>query len=236
MSNNSPDGRSATHFVASLDETPLVETDTVQVSEQRSNLWLDAWRDLRVRPMFWISTALILLVAVVAILPWLFTQTPPNSNCFLSNSNAGPAPGHPLGFTKQGCDIYSRIINGTSTSLSVGFIVIVLTTVLGILFGAFAGFYGGWVDSILSRLGDIFFSIPYILAAVVIMSVLSQHRSVWSISLAIGVFAWPQTARVLRSEILRVKNADFVMASTALGLSRFNILLKHVLPNSIPPV
>jgi oligopeptide transport system permease protein len=236
MSSNSPDKRSANHFVASLDDTPLVATDTVQVSQKRSNLWLDAWRDLRVRPMFWISAALILLVTVVAIMPWLFTQTPPNSNCFLSNSNGGPAPGHPLGFTKQGCDIYSRIINGTSTSLSVGFIVIVLTTVLGILFGAFAGFYGGWVDSILSRLGDIFFSIPYILAAVVIMSVLSQYRSVWSISLAIGVFAWPQTARVLRSEILRVKNADFVMASTALGLSRFKILLKHVLPNSIAPV
>jgi len=245
MSSNAPDGplagtgsdgRSATHFVASLDETPLVETDTVQVSEKRSNLWIDAWRDLRVRPIFWVSAALILLVTIVAIMPWLFTQTPPNRECFLSNSNGGPAPGHPLGFTKQGCDIYSRIINGTSTSLSVGFIVIVLTTVLGVLFGAFAGFYGGWVDSILSRLGDIFFSIPYILAAVVIMSVLSQYRSVWSISLAIGVFAWPQTARVLRSEILRVKNADYVMASTALGLSRFKILLKHVLPNSIAPV
>jgi oligopeptide transport system permease protein len=89
---------------------------------------------------------------------------------------------------------------------------------------------------VLSRLGDIFFSIPYILAAVVIMSVLSAYRSVWSISLAIGIFAWPATARVLRSEILRVKNADFVMASTALGLSRFKILLKHVLPNSIAPV
>ncbi|MDJ0378384.1 ABC transporter permease [Cryobacterium sp. PH31-L1] len=245
MSSNSPtgpsagpgaDGRSATHFVASLDETPLVETDTVQVSERPSNLWIDAWRDLRVRPMFWISAALIVLVIIVALMPWLFTQTPPNNDCHLSNSNAGPAAGHPLGFTKQGCDIYSRIINGTSTSVSVGFIVIVLTTLLGVVFGAFAGFYGGWVDSILSRLGDIFFSIPYILAAVVIMSVLSQYRSVWSISLAIGVFAWPQTARVLRSEILRVKNADYVMASSALGLSRFKILLKHVLPNSIAPV
>jgi oligopeptide transport system permease protein len=89
---------------------------------------------------------------------------------------------------------------------------------------------------VLSRVGDIFFSIPYILAAVVIMSVLSQYRSVWSISLAIGIFAWPSTARVLRSEILRVKSADFVMASTALGVSQFKILMKHVLPNSIAPV
>ncbi|TFB94707.1 ABC transporter permease [Cryobacterium sp. HLT2-28] len=229
-------GRSSTHYVAPLDETPLVSVDAVKVAEKRSNLWIDAWQDVRRRPMFWISAALILVVALVALFPGLFTQTPPNNNCILGNSNGGPADGHPLGFTKQGCDIYSRIVHGTSTSLSVGFIVIVLTSTLGILFGAFAGFYGGWVDAVLSRLGDIFFSIPYILAAVVIMSVLSQYRSVWSISLAIGIFAWPSTARVLRSEILRVKNADFVMASTALGLSRFKILLKHVLPNSIAPV
>ena len=229
MSNN-------THYVAPLEETPLLSVDAVKVAEKRSNLWLDAWQDLRGRPMFWISLTLIVLVVLVALLPGLFTQTPPNNQCFLANSNAGPTAGHPLGFTKQGCDIYSRIIHGTSTSLTVGIIVIALTTFLGLVFGAFAGFYGGWVDSVLSRLGDIFFSIPYILAAVVIMSVLSQYRSVWSISLAIGIFAWPATARVLRSEILRVKNADFVMASTALGLSRFKILLKHVLPNSIAPV
>ncbi len=229
-------GHSSTHYVAPLDETPLVGVDAVKVAEKRSNLWIDAWQDVRRRPMFWISAALIVVVALVALFPGLFTQTPPNNNCILGNSNGGPADGHPLGFTKQGCDIYSRIVHGTSTSLAVGFIVIVLTTTLGILFGAFAGFYGGWVDAVLSRLGDIFFSIPYILAAVVIMSVLSQYRSVWSISLAIGIFAWPSTARVLRSEILRVKNADFVMASTALGLSRFKILLKHVLPNSIAPV
>ena len=240
MSNNLPPEtapvRSAGHYVAPLDETPLVAVDTVKISEKKSNLWIDAWRDLRGRPFFWISAVLILLVVFVALFPFLFTQTPPNDQCFLANSNGAPVAGHPLGFTKQGCDIYSRIINGTSTSLSVGLIVIFLTTVLGLVFGAFAGFYGGWVDSVLSRVGDIFFSIPYILAAVVIMSVLSQYRSIWTISLAIGIFAWPSTARVLRSEILRVKSADYVMASTALGVSRFKILLKHVLPNSIAPV
>jgi oligopeptide transport system permease protein len=228
--------RSANHYVAPIEETPLVSVDAVNVSEKKSNLWIDAWRDLRRRPLFWISSALILLVVIVALFPWLFTQTPPNDECFLANSNGAPTAGHPLGFTKQGCDVYARIIDGTGTSLSVGFIVLVLTTLLGLIFGAFAGFYGGWIDSVLSRIGDIFFSIPYILAAVVIMSVLSQYRSVWSISLAIGLFAWPSTARVLRSEILRVKSADYVMASTALGVSKIKILLKHVLPNSIAPV
>lgn len=225
-----------THYVAPLEETPIAAVDSVSVAEKPSNLWIDAWHDMRKRPMFYISGVLIILVALVALFPGWFTNVPPDSNCLLANSNGAPTAGHPLGFTRQGCDVYSRIIHGTSTSLSVGIIVTLLTAVLGIFFGAFAGFYGGWVDSVLSRAGDIFFSIPYILAAVVIMSVFSKNRDVIVISLAIGIFAWPSTARVLRAEILRVKNADFVMASTAIGVSRFRILWRHVIPNSIAPV
>jgi oligopeptide transport system permease protein len=235
MSNNLPNSK-PTHFVAPLEETPLVAVDAINVGEKPSNLWLDAWRDMRRRPMFWISSAIILLVILVALFPNLFTSVPPNDDCNLSNSNGGPTADHILGFTKQGCDVFSRIVHGTSTSLTVGIIVIVLTTTLGVLFGMFAGYYGGWLDSVLSRAGDIFFSIPYILAAVVIMSVFSAYRNVFVIALAIGIFAWPATARVLRAEILRVKNSDFVMAAQALGVSKFRILLRHVLPNSIAPV
>jgi oligopeptide transport system permease protein len=236
LSNNTP-LPSPGHFVAPLEDTPLVAIDAVKVDEKPSNLWIDAWRDARRRPIFWISGLLILLIIVVALVPSLFaTVNPFTEKCQLSLSNGDPTGGHPLGFTKQGCDVYSRIIFGTSTSVSVGFIVILLTTVLGLLFGAFAGFYGGWIDATLSRIGDIFFSIPYILAAVVIMSVLSQYRSIWTISLAIGLFAWPSTARVLRAEILRVKQSDYITASEALGVSKIKILLRHVLPNSIAPV
>ncbi len=234
-SNNSPKRPSKSHFVAPV-EDDLGAVDSVRTSEKRSNLWIDAWRDLRKRPMFYLSGSLILLVIVVALFPTLFTQVPPNDDCLLANSNGGPTAGHPLGFTRQGCDVFSRIVHGTSTSLSVGFIVTILVAVLGIVFGAIAGFYGGWVDSVLSRAGDIFFAIPYILAAVVIMSVFSAYRNVLIISLAIGAFAWPSTARILRSEVLRVKQADFVVAATAIGLSPFRIMLRHVLPNAIAPV
>lgn len=224
------------HFVAPLSETPLLAVDSVSGDAKPSNLWLDAWRDMRSRPMFYISGVLIVLVIFVALFPSLFTAEPPNDKCYLANSNAGPMWGHPLGFTRQGCDIFARIIYGTSTSLSVGIIVVILTMGVGIIIGAIAGFYGKWIDAVLSRIGDIFFAIPYILAAVVVMSVLSAHRNVLVISLAIGIFAWPSTARVLRAEVLRVKNSDFVMASTAIGVSRTRILWRHVMPNSIAPV
>lgn len=223
------------HFVAPFDETPVAEVDAVRVDAKKANLWTDAWRDMRRRPMFWISAAVILLVIIVSLFPTLFTQVDPRA-CQLSLSNSGPTAGHPLGFNKQGCDIYSRLIHGTSTSVAVGLVVILMTFVIGTIMGALAGFFGGFVDTVLSRVGDIFFSIPYILAAVVVMSVLSSHRNIFVISIAIGGFAWPVTARILRAEIFRVKNSDFVMASRALGLSGSKTLWRHVIPNSIAPV
>ncbi|MDH6180382.1 oligopeptide transport system permease protein [Microbacteriaceae bacterium SG_E_30_P1] len=228
--------RQMPRYVADTKDYELGAVDAVRVSDRTSNLWLDAWRDVRGRWMFWASAAVILLVIVVALFPTLFTSVPPNDDCFLSNSNGAPEPGHPLGFTKQGCDVFSRIVHGTSTSLSVGLIVSVIVTVIGIVVGAFAGFFGGWLDSLLMRLGDMFFAIPYILAAVVIMSIFLDDRNIWIISLAIGFFAWPATARILRSEVLRVKQSEYVTASTALGLSRARTMFVHVLPNSIAPV
>lgn len=236
---NTPEQRSAKtppieHYVAPFEETPVQAVDAVKISEKKSGLWIDAWRDMRTRPMFWVSSAIILVVVLVSFFPTLFTQVDPRAST-LSLSNAGPAPGHPLGFNVQGYDVYSRVIHGTSTSVTVGLIVIAITFVVGTLFGALAGFFGGFVDTVLSRVGDIFFSIPYILAAVVVMSVFAQYRNPLVIAFAIGGFAWPVTARVVRSEILRVKNSDFVMASKAIGVSRFMTLLRHVLPNSIAP-
>ncbi|MBN9139865.1 MAG: ABC transporter permease [Micrococcales bacterium] len=252
MSSKNP-VRTAPHFVAEVDEGGLGAVDAVRVSDRKSNLWLDAWRDLRGRWMFWVSAAFILFIVFVALFPTAFTQVPPNDGCMLSVksqevadslgvpigtriSDHGPLPGHPLGFTKQGCDVFSRIVHGTGTSLSVGIIVTVLVAVMGVVIGAFAGYFGGWLDSLLMRLGDIFFAIPYILAAVVIMSMFLHERNIWVISLAIGFFSWPSTARILRSEVLRVKNLDYVMASEAIGLSKFRTMFAHVMPNSLAPV
>ncbi|MBO9627412.1 MAG: ABC transporter permease [Microbacterium sp.] len=211
-------------------------TDAVRVSGKPSNLWRDAWNDLRRRPLFWISLAVVLVILVMAVWPTLFTQTLPNNNCELSNSNQGPAAGHPLGFTFQGCDIYARIVWGARTSVTVGVLAMLIGSIVGFVMGTFAGYYGGWLDSLLSRIGDMFFSIPYILAAVVVMTVFSQFRNVFTLALAIGGFAWASTARVVRAEVLRVRQAEFITASRAIGLSKFRTLLSHVVPNSLAPL
>lgn len=227
---------SKTHYVAPFEETPLVAVDTVSVDAKPSNLYIDAWRDMRRRPLFYLAGSIVLAALIIALFPTLFTSVDPRA-CALSFSNQAPSAGHPLGFTRQGCDVYSRIIFGTRTSLSIGLLVTLIVTVLGVVIGALAGFYGRWVDAILSRIGDIFFAIPYILAAIVIISVVPrEQRTIIVLSLAIGFFAWPSTARVLRGQILSVKNSDYVTSATALGVSQFRILLRHVLPNSIAPV
>ncbi|WP_040165594.1 ABC transporter permease [Microbacterium gorillae] len=225
----------ADHYVADV-ATQTVAVDAVRVSEKTSNLWLDAWRDLRRRPLFWISLVIVIVIIAMAVLPQLFTQQSPTLNCELSNSNGGPAAGHPLGFTFQGCDIWARIVYGTRTSMVVGLLSTIIGSGIGLIMGALAGFYGGWLDSVLSRIGDIFFSIPYILAAVVVMSVFSSSRNELTLAFAIGGFAWASTARVVRAEVMRVKQNDFVMASRALGRSRFSTMVTHVVPNAIAPL
>lgn len=235
MSSDSTESTAVTHFVAPVKETTVV-VDAVHIDDKPSNLWRDAWRDLRRRPTFWVSLLVVAVVLLMAIWPTLFTTVPPNNDCQLANSNAGPTAGHLLGFTFQGCDIWSRMVWGARTSLSVGLLATAIGTVIGLVMGAFAGFYGGWLDSLLSRIGDIFFSIPYILAAIVVMSVFSTNRNVLTLGFAIGGFAWASTARVVRAEVLRVRQADFVTASRALGQSRFTTLVTHVVPNAIAPL
>ena len=232
MSSNAPVPR---HYVAPVRDAS-VTVDAVRVNDRPSSLWRDAWRDLRRRPTFWISVVVVVVILLMAVWPTLFTHVPPNDQCDLANSNGAPAAGHPLGYTFQGCDIFSRIVWGARTSISVGLLSTIIASLIGLAMGAIAGFYGGWVDSVLSRVGDIFFSIPYILAAVVVMSVFSDARNVLTLSLAIGGFAWASTARVVRAEILRVRQADFVTASRALGLGRFRTLLSHVVPNALAPL
>ena len=222
------------HFVAALEDTPIAAVDRLDETQKARSTWSDAWDSMRRRPTFWISSALILLVVVVALFPTLFASASPTA-CALGNSNGGPESGHPFGFTRQGCDIYARVIFGTQASVTVGLLATAIVTLFGIIIGALAGYYGGILDSFVSRIGDIFFAIPTVLGAIVLLSVLPD-RSPLVIALVLSVFAWPQIARIMRGAVLSARNSDYVIASVALGVSKFKILIRHVVPNAIAPV
>ena len=124
-------------YVAPLDETPLKAVDSMDESAPASNMWADAWRTLRKNPLFIISGLLIIFIVFVALFPSVLTKQNPNY-CTLDNSLEPASSGHPFGFDLQGCDVYSRVVYGTRTSLSVGVFATLLVVLLGTLIGAIA--------------------------------------------------------------------------------------------------
>jgi len=223
------------HFFADLDQTPIDAVDSVDESAAPASLWTDAWRALRRRPLFWASAALIALVLAVAIFPSLFTSLDPRS-CDLKRGLEAPGSGHVFGFDRQGCDIYARTIYGARASVETGVLTTIAVVLIGAVVGAFAGFYGGWFDSLLSRITDIFFAIPLVLAAIVVMQVFKNNRNVITVVIVLGVFGWPQLARITRGAVMSVKNEDYITAAKALGSSRLMTLARHVMPNSAAPI
>jgi oligopeptide transport system permease protein len=196
--------------------------------------WRDTWRGLRRRPEFIISAALIAVVVVVAVFPSLFTEADPGY-ASPDQSLLGPSVAHWFGTDLQGHDIYARTIYGARASITVGLGATLLVFIIGGTLGAVAGFYGGWIDAVVSRIADVFFGIPLLLAAIVLMQVM-HHRTVWTVIAILALFGWPQIARISRGAVLTVRGSDYVLAAKALGLSRFGILVRHVVPNAIGPV
>ncbi|ACP31812.1 ABC transporter permease [Corynebacterium aurimucosum] len=223
------------HFVSETDETGLGAVDAVKDESAPSSQWGEAWRYLRRRPLFWVAAVMILVAVLLAIAPGLFTNTDPRL-CELSKSLAPAEPGHPFGFNRQGCDIYARVIYGARASVAVGILTTLLVVVLGSMIGAIAGFFGGWIDSVLSRITDIFFAIPLVLAAIVVMQMFKEHRTIVTVVLVLGLFGWVSIARITRGAVVSIKNEEFVQSARSIGASSWRILFSHILPNAAAPI
>ena len=199
-----------------------------------AGFWRDTWLSLRRRPKFVVAAALILFFLVVAMFPALFTSADPGY-ADPYQSLLAPSAAHWFGTDLQGHDIYARTVYGARASITVGVGATLAVFVVGGALGALAGFYGGWIDAVVSRVADVFFGIPLLLAAIVLMQVM-HHRTVWTVVAILALFGWPQLARIARGAVLAVRDNDYVVAAQALGLSRFGILIRHVVPNALGPV
>ncbi|MGW1704179.1 ABC transporter permease [Streptomyces sp. NPDC002206] len=220
-------------------KTAVAEPVAVKAEKARS-LWGDAWVDLRSNWYFVISSVLIVILLVMTVFPGLFTSASPTSSDLVHHFLGKPELGKVgsaewLGYDGQGRSVYARVIYGTRASVIVGISVTALVTVFGGLIGMLGGYFGGWIDALLSGFTNVFLGLPFLLGAMVVLQAFTD-RSVWVVVLALAFLGWTQIARVMRGAVITIKQSDYVQAARALGAGTSRILFKHILPNAMAPV
>ncbi|WEV78067.1 ABC transporter permease [Janibacter cremeus] len=227
----------------SADGRPVVDDDQVVAR----SLSADAFRSLKRNPLFWVSSVLVLMFLLMAAWPSLFTNQDPHYGV-LSRAMQSPSTEHWFGTDRQGYDIYSRVVYGARASILVGVFAASGALVLGSIMGLLAGYVSGWADALVSRVADIFFAIPLLLAGIIFLAAMREEDTIFGVPiqgyfgvifqvvLVLVIFGWPSIMRLMRSSVLQVKPNDYVQAARALGASPMRITRRHILPNAMAPV
>ena len=223
--------------------TTAPETPEPLKPQVTRTLWGDAWYRLRRNKLALVALTWLLIVIVAAVTADLWViplYGPPN---YINTQTAAadrlepPSIHHPMGTDDLGRDVFSRVVYGARISLTVGVAAVLVSVVIGLLLGALSGYYGKFVDTTIMRIADIFLAFPYILFAILLLSVLPpSERGMFPVIVTIGVLGWPSIARVFRSSILSVKEADYVEAGRAVGASDARLMARHILPNAVAPI
>ncbi len=222
-----------------VEQALVADSAEWQVPEQEIMLQI-VWRNFRRHPMGLFGVALLLLIILVAV----FAPLSPYDPDALDNSNRWQLPSweHPFGTDKNGRDILTRVAYGGRVSLMVGILAMTTASLLGILIGGIAGFYGGVVDNVLMRLTDFFFSFPQLFVLLFLSFILRESNITFmqdglgNIILVIGTTSWMTVARLVRATFLKLRESEFVRAARSYGASDLHIIVRHILPNAIGPV
>lgn len=191
------------------------------------------WHRFKKNRLAVIGGIIVLMLFIIAVLaPFIAPYNPDAIN--VKHVLEPPSLAHPFGTDDLGRDILSRVIYGSRISLAVGFVAVGIATLIGIIFGALSGYYGGWIDTIVMRFVDIMLAIPTFFLILAVIAMLEP--SIWNIMIVIGVTSWMGVSRLVRAEFLSLKEREFVLAARALGASDFRIIFKHILPNAMSPV
>jgi len=193
-----------------------------------------AWRQMRTEnPRALIALAFLVLITLAAIFaPYLTQYSPEQINPRTAFS--APLTDHFLGSDDLGRDTWSRLLYGSRVSLAVGFSAMSLSILIGIIVGAFSGFFGGWLDALLMRTTDAMMSLPRLFLLLLILTLFGGD--LWTVIVVIGATSWMGTARIVRGEFLRWKQSAFVEASSALGATDSRLIIKHILPQVVSPL
>ncbi|MFW6273699.1 MAG: nickel transporter permease [Halanaerobium sp.] len=201
--------------------------------KKSESLWTISFRRMCKSRTAIIGIIIIILFTLIALFAPHISPYDPMEQNFIKSFRP-PSSEHFLGTDEFGRDVFSRIIYGARISLQIGFVAVFISLIVGVLLGLIAGYYGSWIDMIIMRLMDLMLSFPYILLALVIMSILGP--GIYNAMVAIGIVYVPQYARIVRSSVLSVKKMEYVMAARALGANDIRIILKHIFLNSMAPI
>ena len=208
-------------------------TQVFEDAEQGSSLWHDAWLRLRKNKLAVFGGGVLLFMLVVALLtPWIAPYSYEAQNLDLGASP--PSSQHWLGTDIFGRDVLTQIMYGGRISLAVGFIATAVALLIGVTWGAVAGYAGGRVDAVMMRLVDILYALPFMIFIVLLMVVFG--RNILLLFLAIGAVEWLTMARIMRSQVQSLRQQEFVEAAVSVGLSPAAIIRKHIVPNALGPI
>ena len=203
------------------------------IHEKGSSLWQDAWIKLSKNYLALLGLAVLVLLVVISLLtPWIAPYSYSAQN--LDIGATAPSLQHWLGTDVFGRDMLTRIMYGGRVSLMVGFVATGVALVIGILWGAVAGFYGGRIDALMMRIVDILYALPFMIFIVLLMVVFG--RNILLLFLAIGAVEWLTMARIVRGQVMSLRHQEFVEAANSLGLSQWTIIRRHIIPNTLGPV
>ena len=196
--------------------------------QQSQSLWSDAFDRLKKNKLAVISGVILIVLIVLAIFaPWIAPHCYSYQN--LELGAVGPSSTYWLGTDTLGRDQFSRILYGARVSLLVGFVATAVALVIGVSWGIVAGFFGGKIDSTMMRIVDILYGLPFIIFIVLLMVIFG--RNIWLLFLAIGAVEWLTMARIVRGQVLALKNQEFVLAAQAMGVRNLSLFFRHILPN-----
>ena len=209
------------------------EQTLTEVKTNEAGPWRDAWRSFKKSKISLIGAGIVLLFIILAILAPLIAPQGINEQN-LTERLQPPSADHWFGTDDFGRDIFSRVLYGARISLWVGFFSVIGSIVVGSLLGILAGYYGRWVDTIISRIFDIMLAFPSILLAISIVAVLGP--SLQNALIAIAIVNIPNFGRLIRSKVLSIKQEEYITSAKAIGMKDTRILFRHILPNSMAPV
>ena len=201
--------------------------------EKGTSLWADAWVRLKKNKMAIAGLCVLLMLIVLCILaPWISPYGYEQQN--LGLGAVPPSAAHWFGTDIFGRDLLTRVLYGGRVSLMVGFIATAVALVIGVLWGAVAGYLGGRSDVVMMRIVDILYALPFIIFIILLMVVFG--RSMLLLFLAIGAVEWLTMARIVRGQVLGIRRQEYIEAALSMGLSTWTILRRHVIPNTLSPV